>query len=245
MNPAFMRPRRSPPSKKSTTDPFWYRYRFSLFSGLFILVALLAPGNTFSGMTIGIPNMDKIVHGAMFFIFSLCISVEYRKDKGKLPGLWFAVALLAAFALTTEALQLLASGRSFDLRDGLADLIGALAARILTGIIYRTRSVNPNISPAFHRDQPGNGRPVPTASRGNPPRVPDNDGRYTKPRMTPGASQRGSMPQSPRPGTGRSGAPIPPSTYAGREQAPGTRSGTGGTAQHPPKDDPGGQQNPS
>lgn len=70
----------------------------------------------------GIPGFDKLVHVALFAGLSLLA-----------PPRRLALALLAAYAATTEALQAVVPGRSPDAIDLLADLaglaVGALVAR--------------------------------------------------------------------------------------------------------------------
>lgn len=158
MNPAFMRPKPRPgthPHRQGSTypsgykaptqrnaeqhkqkDPLWYQYRFTLFIGFIILIALMLPGRAFSGLTVPILGLDKMIHFALFFFFSFAFSVEMKLARGKLPGFGTGFLLLCLFAFSTEALQLLAEGRSFDVRDGLADLAGVFSARILAGFIY-------------------------------------------------------------------------------------------------------------
>ena len=117
--------------KKSHLDPFGHRYMFTLGTAFLIMIAVLLLGRTFDDVQIGIPNIDKLVHFLMFFIFCTAFSLEYRKDRKLLPRFLPLLALLAAFELFTETSQLFAEGRSFDMLDGLFDLCGAVFARAL------------------------------------------------------------------------------------------------------------------
>ena len=135
MNPAFMRPRK--PASCGSRDPLWYRYRFTLSSAAVIMIAVLLPGSSFSGMPVDFIGIDKIIHFFMFFIFSMSYSMEYRNDRKRMPRILPLLALFFGFAFLTELSQLFADGRSFDPLDGLADFGGAVSARIIAGLFCR------------------------------------------------------------------------------------------------------------
>ncbi len=133
--------------QKAAQGHLWHRYRFSLVVALLIMVAVLLPGKTFNTIQVNIIGVDKIVHFLMFFTFSLVFSIEYRKDKKRLPHILTLILLLTGFALFTETSQFFAEGRSFDLFDGLFDLLGAVTARMAIGLFHRFGKKS--ISPVF------------------------------------------------------------------------------------------------
>ena len=105
---------------------------FTILVASLILVAVLLPASALSAAP-RIPGLDKLVHFALFF----ALAVAVRFDFGL--GSWrrFALALVAALAFSalTEALQLLADGRSAGFLDMVADMAGFAA-----GLMARRRS---------------------------------------------------------------------------------------------------------
>jgi VanZ family protein len=88
-----------------------------------VLVVLLMPGDEVP--KVGLPCFDKLVHVLLFFPWALALRFDWEGFR-KRPVL--LVAAVAVAGPLTEALQLLAPGRSFDLLDMAADLAGAALA---------------------------------------------------------------------------------------------------------------------
>lgn len=97
---------------------------------IFIGVATLIPTSVLSSekkswlLNIEIENGDKVVHTALFFIFSFCFYYSgWAKSKLSLLLIPFIIGILI------ECLQaLLGWGRTFDVWDILANSIGSLLA---------------------------------------------------------------------------------------------------------------------
>lgn len=102
---------------------------------LLILVAILMPGS--SVPKVGVPGIDKVVHLGMFFTLTATFNVEYLWHNKYLPHVLLTFMSIFIFAVSTEVIQLFASNRSCDLKDLLADMIGAvIAIFIIKGIAY-------------------------------------------------------------------------------------------------------------
>lgn len=108
------------------------KYKFTLIAIILILIAVLMPADDVP--SVGIPNIDKLVHAGMFGFLTLCFYGEYFWNNKKLPTIIFPWALIELFAIITELLQYLAEGRSCDIKDFLADTIGIVV--IIIGIRY-------------------------------------------------------------------------------------------------------------
>lgn len=104
------------------------RYRFTFASGALILVALLVPGSTFRTVPRSFLQMDKLVHLALFYIFTLSFLLEYRADRGRAPRFWLGLLVVGVLTVGSEVLQLGTRTRSFDVMDMVYDTAGAILA---------------------------------------------------------------------------------------------------------------------
>lgn len=98
--------------------------------------ALLLPTSELSGWMPGIPwvrlalvfagwGLDKLVHGTLFGVFAWLAAHSARALALGRPGhMVFIVA--SAYALASEAAQLVVPGRQAELSDLLADLVGVV-----------------------------------------------------------------------------------------------------------------------
>ena len=114
-------------------------YKFTFLSALLILTALLLPAKTFQAVH-SPPGVDKLVHMALFFIFTLAFGREYRKEHQANPRMLVEIAAVLPFILVSELLQLLTRSRHFELLDMVADALGAAAAIAAAGFAHLIRS---------------------------------------------------------------------------------------------------------
>lgn len=105
---------------------FINQYKFTMISVLLILGAIMMPGDDVP--SVGIPNLDKVVHCGMFGFVTLCFYWEYFKAVSKTPQFLISTGCLVAFGGLTEIIQIYIPGRSCDYRDLIADSIGILLA---------------------------------------------------------------------------------------------------------------------
>ena len=102
-------------------------FKFTLLSGVFIIVALLLPSSSFRKAPTFI-GIDKVVHFFLFLVFTLAYLLEFRRYSGKLPGYIHSIIIVLLFIVGSEVLQLLTSTRRFELLDMLFDASGAVVA---------------------------------------------------------------------------------------------------------------------
>lgn len=102
-------------------------FKFTLLSGVLIIIALLLPSSSFRKAPSFI-GIDKVVHFFLFFIFTLAYLLEFRRYSGKLPGYLHSIAFVLLFIIGSEVLQLLTPTRRFELLDMLFDASGAAVA---------------------------------------------------------------------------------------------------------------------
>lgn len=103
---------------------FIKKYKLTIITIVLIFIAILMPGQDVP--EVGIQGIDKIVHFTMFGVLTLCFYWEYIHSKGKAPQFMMTWLSLEAFAYLTEIMQLFANGRSYDMKDFIADSIGIL-----------------------------------------------------------------------------------------------------------------------
>ena len=118
------------------------RYRFTCASAALILVALLLPGSAFRSMPRSLLELDKLVHLALFYIFTLSFLLEYRAERGRAPALWFGAMVVGIFTMGSELLQLTTSSRSFDFMDMAYDVAGALFALATSAAVAAVKNDN-------------------------------------------------------------------------------------------------------
>ena len=109
---------------------------------LVILVLCLMPTENLSGESwLGrINNIDKVVHGWLFFILFLSLFVARQKFSSRISAgtLVMILSICIGYGLLIEILQYsLTSYRSAEFLDVAADGIGATFAAILTLVVKR------------------------------------------------------------------------------------------------------------
>lgn len=103
---------------------FIKKYKFTLIAIILVLIAILMPGDDVP--SVGIPNIDKVVHCGMFGFVTMCYYWEYYKAEKKAPIFIWSFLCLVAFGGLTELMQSFVPGRSCDYRDLIADTTGIL-----------------------------------------------------------------------------------------------------------------------
>lgn len=115
-------------------------YKLTLLASILILVAILMPASDVP--SVGIPNIDKLVHFGMFGTLALCYYGEYVFKHKRLPKFLGAWIVMESFALLTEIMQLFVEGRSCDGVDWIADSIGILGVIVIFRFIYNKKIQN-------------------------------------------------------------------------------------------------------
>jgi VanZ family protein len=107
------------------------KYATIIVSSL-IIIAVLIPGSNLPDVKI--VGFDKVVHIGLFGLWAIAFRYDFNTPSFKF-SLAFAIGM--AFSLTTEVLQLLVEGRSFDTYDLIADAIGLIAGLGVSGIALK------------------------------------------------------------------------------------------------------------
>jgi peptidoglycan/LPS O-acetylase OafA/YrhL len=113
-------------------------YKFTLLTAALILTALLLPAKTFSGIHAPLGS-DKVVHAALFFLFTFAFGWEYRKERKANPKILVELTAVLPFIVISELLQLLTRSRHFEFLDMVADAIGAAAAIAAAGLYHSVK----------------------------------------------------------------------------------------------------------
>jgi VanZ family protein len=110
-----------------------YHWRAILWI-MVIAVACLMPANKLPDTSFfsKIPYFDKMVHFAMYFIFTLFLMSGFSRQYGKTSTKAYVVSFILAFILgvTIEFIQE-KIGRSYDIYDMTANTIGIIASLLL------------------------------------------------------------------------------------------------------------------
>ncbi|MGL4345217.1 MAG: VanZ family protein [Cellulosilyticaceae bacterium] len=103
-----------------------WQFKLTIAVTILVLIGMFMPGDDIP--SVGIPNMDKIVHFGMFFCIVASFYLEYVWCYKKHPNGIMILMSLLCFAIATELLQGMTPTRSCDVRDGMADMLGAITA---------------------------------------------------------------------------------------------------------------------
>ncbi len=117
----------------------FYKYTFAVL--LIILVFLLMPPSNIP--SVGIPNLDKLVHFGMFAFLAMTLCAETYLYYKKFPTEYRALSFLVVYAILTEALQYLSGYRTFDIYDIIADVLGIIFGLAISKLIYKTKNKCP------------------------------------------------------------------------------------------------------
>lgn len=108
-----------------------------------VLYLTLAP-RPFGGIHVPMfEGADKVVHFLMFFAMAAAYHFDCRRrqkgiDEARLLG-WLLVALTAIGAVIEIAQSLMAMGRSGDLTDLLADIVGAFYGLLIAWLLTKKK----------------------------------------------------------------------------------------------------------
>lgn len=110
---------------------------------LAILIAMLTPGEQLP-KTPDVIGFDKLIHFSLFLILTFLWGRVGRKDKkGKLNKVKLFTNYLVfgiGIAILVEYLQQFIPGRSFDLWDMVANILGGVIGTVCFYILYRKQS---------------------------------------------------------------------------------------------------------
>lgn len=104
-------------------------FKFTILSAGLILALLLLPASAFPRMPRRL-NLDKIVHFVLFFVFTLCFVLEFKRYRGEFPRFVSSALLVLLFILLSELLQLFTRSRRFEVLDIAFDAAGAVSAAL-------------------------------------------------------------------------------------------------------------------
>jgi len=119
----------------------------SLIWAVVILILCAIPGNSLPrGRWFHIPNLDKIVHAALYFPLAFFLIAEFDLSKNnilRLTGPLLTMVIVALYGGLIEILQeKFFVNRSSDIVDFFSDVIGGLAGLTIYYLFFR---------PFFHR----------------------------------------------------------------------------------------------
>jgi VanZ family protein len=104
----------------------------TILVSLLIIVAVLIPGGNLPEVSIG--GYDKLIHAVMFALWACAVRYDFETLRYR----YLAVLLIGLlFSILTEVLQLLVEGRSLDIFDMLADMIGLAVGLLVSGRVLR------------------------------------------------------------------------------------------------------------
>jgi VanZ family protein len=105
----------------------------TLLVSVLIIIAVLIPGQNLPDVSIG--GYDKLIHMGMFLVWALVAQYDLgTKPLSRLVMLFFAGTVFSAM---TEVLQIVVEGRSFDMYDMIADIVGLIIGLMIGGPIIR------------------------------------------------------------------------------------------------------------
>ena len=105
----------------------------TLLVSVLILVAVLIPGGNLPDVNRG--GYDKLIHFGMFLVWVVALQFDFG-TKSLSRRIFFLLAGVA-FSALTEVVQILVEGRSFDMYDMIADVVGLIAGLLIGPTIIR------------------------------------------------------------------------------------------------------------
>ncbi len=109
----------------------YFRYLLSILWTLLIVFLSLGRIKSPSVPAFRIPNIDKLVHFSMYFIYTFCLLFELRVKYKFKPIVW-VVLYAIAFGILMEILQAtFFAYRSGDVYDAMFNSFGAITMAIL------------------------------------------------------------------------------------------------------------------
>lgn len=108
----------------------YFKYCFSIVWTIVVLYLSLAHFRTGSAPRLSLPHTDKLVHFAMYFIYTFFLLWETKKHQ-KLRYKIIIVVYATAFGILMEILQYqLTTYRSSDIYDAIFNSLGAITMAI-------------------------------------------------------------------------------------------------------------------
>ena len=104
----------------------------TLVVSILILVAVLIPGRDLPDVKIG--GYDKLIHMLMFATWGIAVRFDFDRTPFRY-ALFFMLGV--AFSALSEVLQILVEGRSIDVYDMLADIVGLSVGLLISGWVVR------------------------------------------------------------------------------------------------------------
>lgn len=122
-----------------TEKRIWIVAAVLWISVIFVLCAL--PASEIPAPRLDIPHLDKVVHGGMFWVMSVLLILPLERYTSLTRGRIYAIAVWVAFGYggLMEILQYYCFGRSGDVWDLLADVIGGIAGCVCYSLVRRIR----------------------------------------------------------------------------------------------------------
>lgn len=120
-----------------------YRYLLpALIWFLTILWIISIPGGNVPKLSFfNFPHIDKLIHAFVFGVFTLLLSYGFYKQKYLILARYpytFSIIIGVIYSLLTEWIQFrFVSGRSGELLDVIADLVGCIAGIFLFDFLKR------------------------------------------------------------------------------------------------------------
>jgi VanZ family protein len=105
-----------------------------------VLLAVLPAG---VGHFPAFAGADKLLHAAEFTILSVLVMYGLVKPAGLFLRVLLVVPIMALLAGSTELVQFLAPGRSPEVRDVIADMVGVGAGVAIVLVVERIRARTP------------------------------------------------------------------------------------------------------
>ena len=105
----------------------------TLLVSLLIIIAVLVPGGNLPDVSIG--GYDKLIHMLMFLGWALVVQYDFGTAPFTRLLLYLASGIL--FSILTEVLQIMVEGRSFDIYDMIADIIGLILGLLIGGPVVK------------------------------------------------------------------------------------------------------------
>ena len=116
----------------------WKQWLLVLGWALFLLVISLLPSSSLPNINLWeqLITPDKLAHALVYGVFAVLLYLPLRSWRIK-PGL-VAILLASAYGAAMEGLQLISkTGRSYDLADMLANVVGAILGYSLASLIEK------------------------------------------------------------------------------------------------------------
>jgi VanZ family protein len=118
------------------------RYLPALLWAVLILLLTFMPGSDVPNFKI--PHLDKVAHAGMYAVFSFLLLYGFRSGRASDNKLQkhavMSAALAIGFGIVTEALQPeLAPGRTFEVTDILANIIGSISGATAYLVVHLKR----------------------------------------------------------------------------------------------------------